>query len=82
MSDSALSIILEFARTSSPEDPYAFQFGLQKYTLRTENRGRKSVELNWSFLDDLQDLGEPHADPASVQRVGRLLRDSRPAGAL
>lgn len=76
VSASALEIVLEFARANSPEDPYAFQFGLQDYTLRTQSGGRKRMELDWSdeFLEDLQALGEPNADPACVQRVGRQLR--------
>lgn len=80
---SELSIILEFARTGSPEDPYAFQFGLQGYTLRSSSGGRKRVELDWNddFLDDLQELGQPQVAPASMQRVGRQLRTFlEPAG--
>ncbi len=75
--------MFEFARTGSPEDPYAFQLGLQGYTLRTSSGGRRRVELDWSeeFLDDLQELGQPRADPASMQRVGRQLRTFlEPAG--
>ncbi len=75
MTEPTLSIVLEFARTDSPEDPYAFQFGPQSYTLRSSSGGRKRVHLDWSddFLDDLQELAEPRCDPAVVQRVGRQL---------
>jgi hypothetical protein len=70
-----LSLVLEFARNDTPEDPYGFRFRPQDYTLRTAHGGRKRVHLAWSneFLDDLDALHAPSCDPAIVQRVGRAL---------
>jgi hypothetical protein len=70
-----LSLVLEFARTDTPEDPYGFRFKPQDYTLRTAHGGRKRVHLAWSseFLDDLDALHASCCDPAIVQRVGRAL---------
>jgi class 3 adenylate cyclase len=75
MSKPPLSLVFEFARTDTPEDPYAFRFGPQSYTLRTTHGGRKSVHLDWSeeLLHDLDALHEPHCDPGTAQRVGRAL---------
>lgn len=75
MSTTLLSLVFEFARTNTPEDPYAFHYGPQEYTLRTSHGGRKRVHLAWSadFLDDLDALHGPHCDPAVAQRVGRAL---------
>ena len=80
---STLFIVLEFARTDSPEDPYAFHFEPQSYTLRSSSGGRKRVHLDWSpaLLRDLHELGQPRSDPATMQRVGRQLRSFlEPAG--
>jgi hypothetical protein len=70
-----LSLVLEFARTDTPEDPYGFRFKPQEYTLRTTHGGRKRVHLAWSpeLLDDLDALHASYCDPAVVQRVGRAL---------
>jgi hypothetical protein len=70
-----LSLVLEFARNDTPEDPYGFRFKPQDYTLRTAHGGRKRVHLAWSseLLDDLDALHASSCDPAIVQRVGRAL---------
>lgn len=70
-----LSLVLELARTDTPEDPYGFRFKPQDYTLRTTHGGRKRVHLAWSaeFLADLDALHASYCDPAVVQRVGRAL---------
>ncbi|TMQ23409.1 MAG: CHAT domain-containing protein [Deltaproteobacteria bacterium] len=71
-----LSLVLEFARTDTPEDPYGFRFKPQEYTLRTAHGGRKRVHLAWSseFLDDLDALhASSSCDPAIIQRVGHAL---------
>ena len=70
-----LSLVFEFARTDTPEDPYGFRFKPQDYTLRTAHGGRKRVHLAWSseFLADLDALHASQCDPAIVQRVGRAL---------
>jgi hypothetical protein len=75
MPKTPLSLVFEFARTDTPEDPHAFRFGPEEYTLRTSHGGRKRVHLAWSsdFLDDLDALHGPHCDPAVAQRVGRAL---------
>jgi class 3 adenylate cyclase len=75
MSKTLLSLVFEFARTDTPEDPYAFRYGPQEYTLRTSHGGRKRVHLGWSpdLLDDLDALHGPYCDPAVAQRVGRAL---------
>jgi hypothetical protein len=70
-----LSLVFEFARTDTPEDPYGFRFKPQDYTLRTTHGGRKRVHLAWSseFLADLDALHASYCDPAIMQRVGRAL---------
>jgi hypothetical protein len=70
-----LSLVFEFARTDTPEDPYGFRFKPQDYTLRTTHGGRKRVHLAWSseFQGDLDALHASSCDPAIVQRVGRAL---------
>jgi hypothetical protein len=70
-----LSLVFEFARADTPEDPYGFRFKPQDYTLRTTHGGRKRLHLAWSneFLDDLDALHASYCDPAIVQRVGRAL---------
>lgn len=70
-----LSLVLEFARADTPEDPYGFRFKPQDYTLRTMHGGRKRVHLAWSaeLLEDLDALHGARCDPAVVQRVGRVL---------
>jgi class 3 adenylate cyclase len=75
MSKPPLSLVFEFARTDTPEDPYAFHYGPQGYTLRTTHGGRKGVHLDWSdeLLQDLDALHAPHCDPGTAQRVGRAL---------
>ncbi|MCG8419617.1 MAG: CHAT domain-containing protein [Proteobacteria bacterium] len=76
MSHSSPSIVFEFARTATPEDPYAFRFEPQEYTVRTAHGGRKSVHMPWSdgLLADLGSLREAHCDPTIVEGVGRTLR--------
>ena len=83
MNESSMSIVFEFARTDTPEDPYAFRFKPQEYTLRTRHGGRKRVHLEWSddLIGELGALREPYCDPGIVQRVGRILRTFlEPAG--
>lgn len=70
-----LSLVFEFARTDTHEDPYGFRFKPQDYTLRTSHGGRKRVHLAWSseLLGDLDALHASSCDPAIVQRVGSAL---------
>ena len=74
-----LSLVLEFARNDTPEDPYGFRFKPQDYTLRTAHGGRKRVHLAWSseFLDDLDALHASSCDPAIVQRLSSLGMSAR-----
>lgn len=75
MTKEPLSIVFEFARTDTPENPYAFHYGHQDYALRTTHGGRKRVSLDWSaeFLHDLDALHQPRCDPAVAQRIGRAM---------
>ena len=71
--DSAL--ILEFARSHAPQDPHAFRFEPQTYTLRTERGGRALIEVDWSaaLLADIEALRQPDRDPEVVQRLGETM---------
>ncbi|MGB1014864.1 MAG: hypothetical protein ACPG4T_12070, partial [Nannocystaceae bacterium] len=64
------AIVFEFARVEQPEDPFAFRFARQQYTLRTQGGGRSSLEVEWSreLLMDLVAVRQPGCDPAVVQR--------------
>ena len=75
MNKEPVTVVFEFARTDTPEDPHAFCYGPQDYSLRTRHGGRKRVHRDWSpeFLADLDALHQPYCDPAVVQRVGRVL---------
>lgn len=75
MTQTSLSLVFEFARTNTPENPHAFRYGPQDYTLRTTHGGRKRVHLDWSdeLLHDLDALHQPYCDPAVAQRIGRVL---------
>lgn len=75
MTREPVTLIFELARTDTPENPYAFRYGPQDYTLRTKHGGRKRVHMDWSesFLADLDALHQPYCDPAVAQRIGRCL---------
>ncbi|MCX4240567.1 nSTAND1 domain-containing NTPase [Paraliomyxa miuraensis] len=70
-----LHLTLELARTHEPQDPYAFRFEPQTYTLRTDGGGREVLEIDWSeqLLGDLEALRRPDREPSVVQRVGDVL---------
>ncbi len=72
---SDLSFILELARTHEPQDPYAFRFEPQTYTVRTEGGGREVIEIDWGpkLLADLEALRDPNPEPALIQRIGDML---------
>ncbi|MCG8418178.1 MAG: CHAT domain-containing protein [Proteobacteria bacterium] len=83
MTQSSLSIEFEFARTDTPDDPYAFRFGPQSYALRTREGGRKQMDLDWTdeLLGELEALREPNCDPAVIQRLAHTLQTFvEPAG--
>jgi len=69
------SLILELARSHAPQDPYAFRFEPQTYTLRTEGGGREILEIDWGpeLLADLEAIRRPDRDPAVVQRLGERM---------
>lgn len=80
---SPLHIALEFTRTDDADDPHAFRFERQSYTLRTAGGGRELIEVPWGDrLDaDLAAIRLPGRDPAVVARVGETLRKIlQPAG--
>lgn len=70
-----LSVILELSRTTAPQDPYAFRFEPQTYTLRTPGGGRLVLEIDWSaeLLADLEAMRRPDRDPVVVQRLGEAM---------
>ncbi|MBK8264328.1 MAG: CHAT domain-containing protein [Nannocystis sp.] len=74
--EEALVISLDFTRVESPEDPYAFRFGSERYVLRTPDGGTKVAALRWheGLMADLQGLATARPEPALVQRLGELLR--------
>jgi RIO-like serine/threonine protein kinase len=70
-----LSVLLELSRTTAPQDPYAFRFEPQTYTLRTPGGGRLVLEIDWSaeLLADLEAVRRPDRDPVVVQRLGEAM---------
>ena len=70
-----LSVLLELSRTSAPQDPYAFRFEPQTYTLRTAGGGRLVLEIDWGaeLLADLEAVRRPDRDPVVVQRLGEAM---------
>ncbi len=78
-----LAIVLELTRVAEPDDPHAFRFEPQGYTLRGPTGGLERFDIPWSadLLADLEALRRPGRDPAVVQRVGEILqRALRPIG--
>lgn len=57
-----LSVVFELARTHAPQDPYAFRFEPQTYTLRTEGGGREVLEIEWSAELAVSLAGTPGVD--------------------
>ncbi len=77
------TFVFECARLDTPDDPYAFEFGPQDYTLRTEGGGREVFTISWNqqLRDDLTALRGERPDPVIVQRVGDTLRRAlKPTG--
>lgn len=76
-----LLIELEFARAESVDDPYAFKFGRQVYSLRGVDGSYTQSELSWDedLLRDLSQLRRFGRDAVVQQRFGdRLSRFLRP----
>ena len=65
------TLIFELTRTHAPQDPYAFRFEPQTYSLRTEGGGREVIEIDWgpALLADLEAVRRPDRDPVVVQRL-------------
>lgn len=79
----ARSFVLEFARTDTPEDPHAFCFTPQDYTLRVADGRRGRLRIPWdnALLAEFADIRRPDRDPAAIQRLGERLRGIlEPAG--
>ncbi|MCA9694818.1 MAG: CHAT domain-containing protein, partial [Myxococcales bacterium] len=79
----ALGVVLEFARTDTPEDPHAFRFAPQDYTLRVADGRRARLTVPWdrALLAELAAVRSPSRDPAAAQRIGDRLRGIlEPAG--
>ena len=75
-SQEPLRVVLELARATRVDDPYAFQFTPQSYIVHTPGGGFAAAEMPWDaeLLTDLQTLREPRWEPALVQRFGERLR--------
>ena len=73
-----LPLVLEFTRVDEPQDPHAFRFEPQGYTLRTPGGGRQRFEISWGqeLISDLEAIRMPGRDPAIVQRVGEVMRQA------
>jgi len=71
-----LRVVLELARSTQVDDPYAFQFTPQSYIVHTPGGGFAAAEMRWdaALLADLQALRDPRWQPALVQRFGEGLR--------
>jgi WD40 repeat protein len=76
MGELPLSIVLELTRIAEPDDPHAFRFEPQGYTLRGPTGGLERFDVPWSaqLLADLEALRRPGRDPAVVQRVGDIMQ--------
>ncbi len=76
MGEPPFSIVLELTRIAEPDDPHAFRFEPQGYTLRGPTGGRDRFDIPWSpqLLADLEALRRPGRDPAVVQRVGDIMQ--------
>lgn len=70
-------IELEFVRAKEAEDAFAFRFTRQAYLVRSRQGSYETAELPWNreLLRDLEEIRRPDRDPATVARVGALLRE-------
>lgn len=76
MAQTALLLMLEFARTEQGGDPFGFRFDTQEYLVRSEGGAFKSARFSWDsqLLEDLERLRLPGRDPSLIQRIGQMLR--------
>ncbi|MCA9704845.1 MAG: CHAT domain-containing protein [Myxococcales bacterium] len=70
-------IELEFVRAKEADDAFAFRFSRQTYLVRGRQGDYETAELPWNreLLADLEEVRRPDRDPATVARVGALLRE-------
>lgn len=75
--DEPLWIELELVRAEQADDAFAFRFARQTYLVRGPGGAYETVELPWSreLLRDLDEIRRPDRDPATVARVGDMLRE-------
>jgi len=75
--DEPVAIELEFVRAKEADDAFAFRFTRQTYLVRGRQGAYETAELPWSreLLRDLEEVRRPERDPATVARVGALLRE-------
>ncbi len=75
--DEPVLIELEFVRAKEADDAFAFRFSRQTYLVRGRQGAYETAELPWSreLLRDLEEVRRPDRDPATVARVGALLRE-------
>ncbi|MCX4247181.1 CHAT domain-containing protein [Paraliomyxa miuraensis] len=75
--DEPIHIELELVRAEAADDAFAFRFARQTYLVRGAQGSYETTELPWSreLLRDLEEVRTPDRDPATVARVGELLRE-------
>ncbi|MCA9658754.1 MAG: CHAT domain-containing protein [Myxococcales bacterium] len=63
-------------RVAEPDDPHAFRFEAQGYTLRGPTGRIERFDVPWSreLLADLEVLRRPGRDPAVIQRIGDVMQ--------
>lgn len=74
--DDPIHVELELVRAEAADDAFAFRFARQTYLVRGAGGAYETTELPWSreLLRDLEEIRMPDRDPATVARVGDLLR--------
>ncbi len=75
--DEPLRLELELVRAEAADDAFAFRFARQTYLIRGRQGAYETAELPWSreLLRDLDEIRRPDRDPATVARVGDMLRE-------
>jgi len=75
--DEPLHVELELVRAEAADDAFAFRFARQTYLIRGPGGAYETAELPWSreLLRDLDEIRRPDRDPATVARVGDMLRE-------
>ena len=75
--DEPIHVELELVRAEAADDAFAFRFARQTYLIRGPGGAYETAELPWSreLLRDLDEIRRPDRDPATVARVGDMLRE-------